>query len=199
MKVVSLSKHNFAHRRGKESQSEFVAHYMSIEHTEIIKEIAEKNRLDFEVATAYAYAMFCALDDSMVFHVDVELPGFKISVSDKDKNIKAWQGLLKGKKVGQAHKVVKARLAIVHEMIAKDPERFIVKRKPKTYSSEDEEKAHLAFLRHLKTLPCYQNMLESRKQKRKERLEALAAPKRAEKLKRSKRNKKNWAKRKLIF
>jgi hypothetical protein len=107
MNIAPQSSYNLTEERHrKESPSEYVSHFMDVQHTEFVMSCAETMHMSVEDATAYALAMFNALQDLVYFHYDLELGDIEVttirtSISDgsitnvKDKNriIKFREGL----------------------------------------------------------------------------------------------------------
>jgi hypothetical protein len=203
MKTVSLQKHNFYHRRsGAESQNEFLAFYMNTEHTSIVSKIAEDNHLDFETATAYAHAFYCALEDLFMFHQNLELPGFDVSVvpvgGRSGAKVRKWQDRfdVNLKAITEIHDDVKSGLERLHDADNLRAEKRFKSDKVKLYSEADRIEARQKAIKKYMSSPTYAALLEKYKLKRKKaaqkKLDDAAKARKRKKDKQRRRNKKAW-------
>jgi len=205
MKVTTLYKHNFTYKRrtGVESQNEFMAYYMNTEHTSIVSKIAEDNSIDFETATAYAHAFYCALEDLFMFHCDIEMPNFDVSIemsTGKTRGkIERWREsyAFEQKTISRIHDEVKANLEQAHLSDNRLAEKRLNIDTHKTRYSEEERKLarQVAIQKYIKS-PKFAKILEKRKEKRAKetaaKLERERKERKRKKDKQRRKNKKAW-------
>lgn len=74
MKIAPPKTYNFSDERLKrESAREFICQYLDSEHVDLVMKCAYELNLSTEEATAYALAMFNAIQDMFYFHMDLKL------------------------------------------------------------------------------------------------------------------------------
>ncbi len=143
MRVAKLSTKHYSPKRGdKEYLEDFVAKFIPAEHTTVIQQLMDIHNLTADQAVGLAMAMFCGIQDSMLFHYDIELPEVKLSVvpyriGDKAKIIKyrglEAKGTLKGI-LGRTNRIL-TNLEYAHNAMMKDPSKL----KAELYSEEQKK------------------------------------------------------------
>lgn len=81
MKFSKRVNYNFdIERYKKESAREFITQFLDESHVDIVMKMAYENNMSVEHSTAYALAMFNALQDLFYFHYDLVLGEIKVEV-----------------------------------------------------------------------------------------------------------------------
>lgn len=196
MNTETLHRHVYVKREANETQTAYTARYMSIEHTSIIRGIAERNNLDFEVAAGYALAMFAGMEDLMMAHIDFEVPNFSVTVKASgkaaSKRIDGWRNRLAPRTatISELHASVKKNLTTQYGKDNSNTSRLHERRSGKVFYSEEERIAFIKSERKRKTMEYINS--DAHKNHCARKRQARIDKKAEEKLRRKRANKKKW-------